>query len=772
MGDVTIKVSAHNIREIKSIFDLLRIIVNVFYVYLFHRSYGGIVMSGKRVFKQVFILISLFFISSQIFAQYNEIVGWGRDNFGQISDIPAGTDYAAIASKGEHNLVLRTDGSLAAWGYDLSGQCNVPAGNDFVSIATGNFHSLAVRSDGSIEAWGQDIYNQVSNAPTTGNFVAVSGGYHHSLALRENGSLVGWGANSYGQCNVPAGTDFVAVEAGGFHSIALRENGTIVAWGRNWHNVLNVPTGNDFVAISAGYYQNVALRDNGTLVVWGSNDYGQISDAPTTSDFIAVSTAISHCLALRDNGTIAAWGRDNYFQVSDAPTGTGHTAVAAGRTHSVALLMADPPIEFTLTIGFEGEGTTNPLPGDHIYDTGLDVLITAIPDDEWIFDRWVINGTEVFENPYTVTMNSNITAIAHFVPEPPPEYTLTIEVVGNGETMPEPGNYIHEEGTEVDISAQQIHPEWPFSHWMIDGTEFTESTITVTILSDITVTAYFMLLPPPSNLTATAGDGIVLLEWDYPDMLPDFMGYNVVRNEEIINMDLVLDPVFEDTDVENGVTYTYYVTAVYPNGASLGSNTVEVTPEELFLPPPTNLDYQTIEFGTVLFTWEMPDFIELDINFLGYNFYQDDELINPEPLQETEFIISDLPAGVTITFYVTAVYEEGESEPSNIVEFLLQNADENTISTETKLRVNYPNPFNPETTISFIVADPGQVVIEIFNSRGWRIKTLTDQHYASGQYQIIWYGKDNNRQQVGSGIYFYRMTAGDYSETKKMIMIK
>jgi alpha-tubulin suppressor-like RCC1 family protein len=102
----------------------------------------------------------------------------------------------------------------------MLGQCNVPLGNDFVDIAAGYGHSLALRSDGSLAAWGYNNWGQC-NVPAGNDFVDIACGVYHSLALRYDGSLVAWGLNDYGQCNVPSGNKFTEIAAGGYHSLAI-----------------------------------------------------------------------------------------------------------------------------------------------------------------------------------------------------------------------------------------------------------------------------------------------------------------------------------------------------------------------------------------------------------------------------------------------------------------------------------------------------------------------------------------------------------------------
>jgi len=94
------------------------------------------------------------------------------------------------------------------------------------------------------------------------------------------------------------------------------------------------------------------------------------------------------------------------------------------------------------------------------------------------------------------------------------------------------------------------------------------------------------------------------------------------------------------------------------------------------------------------------------------------------------------------------------------------------VPTVTTLRMNYPNPFNPSTTISFDVAQAGHVVIEVFNVRGQRVQSLVDGVYVAGRHSVVWDGNDFSGRNVASGMYFYRMTTGNYSSVRKMLLMK
>jgi hypothetical protein len=85
---------------------------------------------------------------------------------------------------------------------------------------------------------------------------------------------------------------------------------------------------------------------------------------------------------------------------------------------------------------------------------------------------------------------------------------------------------------------------------------------------------------------------------------------------------------------------------------------------------------------------------------------------------------------------------------------------------------NYPNPFNPQTNFKFSLPQASHVKIDIFNILGQRIKTLVDEDMKAGVYLVDWDGKDEKGVEISSGVYFYRVTAGDFSDIRKMIFMK
>ena len=100
----------------------------------------------------------------------------------------------------------------------------------------------------------------------------------------------------------------------------------------------------------------------------------------------------------------------------------------------------------------------------------------------------------------------------------------------------------------------------------------------------------------------------------------------------------------------------------------------------------------------------------------------------------------------------------------------IDNGDSKIIPEEISLKQNYPNPFNPATAFHYSLAKSGMIELNITDVIGRKVTTLISGHQRSGNHNVMWTGKDRNGNQVPSGIYFYRLSFGDQSLTKKMVL--
>ncbi len=169
-----------------------------------------------------------------------------------------------------------------------------------------------------------------------------------------------------------------------------------------------------------------------------------------------------------------------------------------------------------------------------------------------------------------------------------------------------------------------------------------------------------------------------------------------------------------------------------------------------------------------------------NIRSISYNVYRaaatgDFSLITDDPITAKEYNDTGLEAG-EYRYYVTAVYQQGESKPSETANAVVSETsvedDDLVITYETELKSAYPNPFNPETTIEFTLSERDYVEIMVYDISGRRVATLLNDEIDSGRHSIVWRGLDGRGRRVSSGIYFYRMITADYKEIRKVVMLK
>ncbi|NQV19650.1 MAG: T9SS type A sorting domain-containing protein [Armatimonadetes bacterium] len=145
---------------------------------------------------------------------------------------------------------------------------------------------------------------------------------------------------------------------------------------------------------------------------------------------------------------------------------------------------------------------------------------------------------------------------------------------------------------------------------------------------------------------------------------------------------------------------------------------------------------------------------------------EDGEVTFDIPVDESWYGFFDNGFGLNNPQYVTG--------SASLYEYEETSSDDDIVVSSNKLIGNYPNPFNPETTISFSLAeDAKNAKLEIFNIKGQKIKTFPIPNSSLLiPNQIVWDGRDDNENAVSSGVYFYKLQTGNYSAAKKMILLK
>lgn len=245
----------------------------------------------------------------------NSLEPSGKSGPGSRLRLPVGPGNPSISMGGTHGLILASDGSLWSWGEDFLGWPVLGLGNvatqtslhrigqetDWANLASSFTHSLAVKSDGTLWAWGANISHQLGDGTTTTrstpvpsvegtDWKQVAAGNSTSFALKGDGTLWAWGDNWAGNVGIGSTiesreavqigsrTNWTRVWAGGVQTVGLQSDGSLWFWGSltgDSTHLLLVPTrvsaDTNWAEVGFGYFTILAIKTDGTLWAWGRN---------------------------------------------------------------------------------------------------------------------------------------------------------------------------------------------------------------------------------------------------------------------------------------------------------------------------------------------------------------------------------------------------------------------------------------------------------------------------------------------------------------------
>jgi len=185
---------------------------------------------------------------------------------------------------------------------------------------------------------------------------------------------------------------------------------------------------------------------------------------------------------------------------------------------------------------------------------------------------------------------------------------------------------------------------------------------------------------------------------------------------------------------------------------------------------PFNLNSE-VNYNTVNLFWEMQG---SNRALTGYRIHRNGSVI-AEITDPTQLYYTDtITANGVYRYYITAAYGLLDSDPSNVINMLIEGLDieENLqTSAQTALHLS-PNPFYSTADIQYKVIRAGKVKVDVYNIKGQHIKSILEETKSSGSYQLIWDGKDKAGNKVAPGIYFMRLEADGKALTKKMLKLK
>ncbi len=225
--------------------------------------------------------------------------------------------------------------------------------------------------------------------------------------------------------------------------------------------------------------------------------------------------------------------------------------------------------EYDLTVAVDGVGTTNLEQGVHTYIEESNVNLYASAGSGYVFDHWVL-GEDIFETAaLAVVMDSDKAVTAYFVETTESQYNVSVSLVGNGTTNPPPGDYIFNEGTELNVIA---NPDLynAFVQWNVNGEVLTDAISSITITEDMEIEAEF-IVTHQFDISTTEGGST------NPEA-----GYYAFNHGQEISLfaSPELGYAFDHWEI-NGVDYfTQYITVIIDEAVSATAYFVETTQEQ------------------------------------------------------------------------------------------------------------------------------------------------------------------------------------------------
>jgi len=233
-------------------------------------------------------------------------------NWGGFTSIPANaTNVVAISiggpglRAGENNLALLGNGTVVHWSPGIAPIPAAITNGNIVAVAAGAQHQMVLRSDGTVFAWGSAASSVTNVPPNVTNVVAIAAARDFSMALRADGTAVVWGPKATSQA--AAFSNFVnisAISAGGDQGLGLLQSGTALGYvvtNNGPQTLFYGPppaSATNLTAISAGLNHSLALRADRTVLGWGNTNFGQTTIPVIATNVLAIAAGSQHSLAL------------------------------------------------------------------------------------------------------------------------------------------------------------------------------------------------------------------------------------------------------------------------------------------------------------------------------------------------------------------------------------------------------------------------------------------------------------------------------------------
>jgi len=732
------------------------------------------------------------------------VTAWGFSSYGQC-DVPLpNNDFIAIAGGRYHSLGLKSDSTIVAWGLNDDGQCDVPEPNGaFIAIAAGWYHSLALKADGSIVAWGRNDLGQCDVPLPNTDYISVDGGWYHTLGLKSDSTVVAFGRNYAGECNVPSpNEDFIMVAGGGNHSLGLKSNGTIVAWGNNVHEQCDVPSPNGiFWMVAGGGYHGLGLTDAPICEV--EPDTVLFGDVPVDgfgeAGFVIRSVGFGPLA-----GTVSE-SCDRFTVVS----GSGVYSIDPGDSLAVTVRfepLSEGPDTCSIETGIECSAVV-------CIGSGLGPVCNVSPDTldfgsvtlgtsrDLTFALTNIGGGSLTGSvsascgPFSIVSGEGAYGLGN---------GDTLFVTVRFEPLATDSSFCNiSAGTACDsVACRGIGDRAPHIYsvrdvpgdqggflnvawYAVPGDDSVERLISrYTVWRAIDAEALALEGLDPDLVVSAITD--IPLEPEMGIMRKSAAGESVYFWKLISSVDAyyleayseIVPTVFDSTGVCEEYHYLQIISHTSdpgifwispPDSGRSVDNLAPGAPQ--YLAAEQSYDPEGLSLSWV------PN-LEADLG--GYAIYRgvSEDFVPGSgnmvaSTGDTAYFDSQWSWEAGYFYKLSAVDINGnESGYTLISPSEVTGGDTPVLPQVFALYQNAPNPFNPSTVIRFDLPKPVHIVLSVYDVRGRLVSTLVDRQMNAGSKEIAWAATDKRGSTVSSGIYFYRLVAGEFVQTKKMVLLR